>query len=130
MEVFTAAGEYLSLALLASGLVAFCLGGRAEIAALRTGVADRQGALSMARGLRAAILGACVAGVGAGRYWGIDWLLALSLTMLAVETLEIAVVVGALRGKAKPRLWGRGAAGRQQDAPSAPGKRPSRGRRS
>lgn len=107
------AGEYFSLGPLASGFVAFCLGGHAEIRAPQTRAANRRGALSLARGLRAAILGACVAGIGTGRYWRIDWLFAVSITMLAVETLEIAVVVGGLGGKAKPRLSRRGRAGRQ-----------------
>lgn len=105
MELPAFGGGYPSLALLGAGIVAVILGIRSEVRSLRLRPRGRGVALSMARGLRTAVLGLCLAGIGAGLYWQVEWVVAVSLTMLAVETLEVSVVLGALGGRARPRRW-------------------------
>ncbi len=51
------------------------------------------------RGFRLAIVGLAVIGIGAAWLWQLAWLLALSLAVVAEETLECSIAIAALRSE-------------------------------
>ncbi|MFN8557542.1 MAG: hypothetical protein U0531_09415 [Dehalococcoidia bacterium] len=68
---------------------------------LRRPYRDPTRALTFVEGLRLAIVGLALAGVGAAWAWTVPWLLALSLAVGGEEALETSIAVGALRRAAR-----------------------------
>ena len=57
------------------------------------------GAIGFVHGIRRAILGLAIVGLGASRAWQLLWLFVLSLAFLGEEALETSVVLWALKGR-------------------------------
>jgi hypothetical protein len=79
-----------------AGLAMLVLGIRRGSAGLRRYHRDPPRALALLRGFRISIVGLCMAGVGAGWLWDIDWLVGLSLIIGGEELLESTVVITAM----------------------------------
>ena len=59
-------------------------------------LSDTMQPLLWMRGFRSAIAGLALSGIGAAWLWQIGWLLAVSLVVVAEETLETSIAIAAL----------------------------------
>ena len=93
----------LAALLIPFGLAMFVLGIRRGAAGMRRHRRDPPRALALLRGFRISIVGLCLAGVGAGLFWDIGWLVGLSLIIGGEELLESTVVITAMTHPVPPR---------------------------
>lgn len=85
------------------GFAMLVLGIRRGVAGMRRHRRDPPRALALLRGFRISIVGLCLAGVGAGLFWDIGWLVGLSLVIGGEELLESTVVITAMAHGVGPR---------------------------
>jgi len=78
------------------GLAMLVVGIRRGAAGVRRYDHDPPRALALLRGFRISIVGLCLAGLGAGLFWDIGWLIGLSLIIGGEELLESTVVITAM----------------------------------
>ena len=82
-------------AALVHGVRLLATGGRERI--------DPDRAYFVTRGIRAGIFGLCVATIGAGWLWQVDWMVVLALVILGEEMLETSIMTAALRDQRRAR---------------------------
>lgn len=94
--------SHLAALLIPFGLAMFMVGVRRGAAGLRRYHRDPPRALALLRGFRISIVGLCLAGLGAGLFWDIGWLIGLSLIIGGEELLESTVVITAMTHPVRP----------------------------
>lgn len=85
------------------GLAMLVVGIRRGAAGMRRYHRDPHRSLALLRGFRISVVGLCLAGLGAGWFWNIGWLVGLSLIIGGEELLESTVVIAAMTHPVRPR---------------------------
>lgn len=95
--------SHLAPWLIPCGLAMLVLGIRRGIAGMRRYHRDPPRSLALLRGFRISVVGLCLAGLGAGWFWDVGWLVGLSLIIGGEELLESTVVITAMSHPVRPR---------------------------